>query len=158
MRGRKPLPKNVHILQGNASKLPRHELRPENGPPVEIPSPPAHLVGEALAEWARITEELAALGLVAAVDRAGLTLYCEAWATFVRAGEEIARLDGDLVVTHPNGFKGPSPWLAIRDKAAEQCRRMLAEFGMSPSSRTRVRATGQQMDLFEDPRNTGYFS
>jgi phage terminase small subunit len=36
-----------------------------------------------------------------------------------------------------------SPYLAVANKAMEQMRALLAEFGMSPSSRTRVHATPQ---------------
>lgn len=155
MKGRKPLPANVHRLHGNPSKLSADKLRDGVSPAVEVPAPPSHLAGEALTEWHRITAELAALRLVSAIDRAALTMYVEAWATYTHALQRIAALDGELIVKHPNGFQGPSPWLAIRDKAGEQCRRLLVEFGMSPSSRSRVKASSQG-DLFSDD-NGGYF-
>jgi len=148
MRGRKPLPRNVHLLRGNPSGLSKQELSGNRGPAVKIPTPPDHLGGEALAEWGRITGELYSLGLVTAIDRAALALYCESWGLYVQASEQLKALGGALVVEHPNGFKGPSPWLGIRDKAAEQCRRLLVEFGMSPSSRSRAQ-TGQ-LDLFDE--------
>lgn len=154
MRGRKPLPRNVHLLRGNPSKLSRHELAGNRTPVVEIPDPPDHLAGEGLAEWQRITAELHRLGLVSAIDRAALVLYCESWALYVQASEQIKALGGALVVEHPNGFKGPSPWLGIRDKAVEQCRRLLVEFGMSPSSRSRAQ-NSQQLDLFDEEAEGG---
>lgn len=125
MRGRKPLPKNVHVLRGNPSKLAKRELTGNRrAPAVEIPNPPDHLAGEALAEWQRITAELHSLGLVSAIDRAALVLYSESWGLYVLASEQIKAMAGALVVSHPNGFKGPSPWLGIRDKALEQCRHL----------------------------------
>lgn len=147
MRGRKPKPPILHIVNGNPSKKPASELRDGVQPVIEVPPPPPHLAGEALAEWHRITAELAQLGLVTAIDRAALTMYCEAWGEFAHAQQRIAELEGELIVTHRNGFQGPSPWLAIRDKAAEKCRKLLVEFGMSPSSRSRVKASPQG-DLF----------
>jgi len=156
MKGRKPLPKNVHVLRGNPSKLSADELRAGVKPSVEVPQPPAHLAGEALVEWGRITAELEQLGLVTAIDRAALTLYCEAWQECAHAQQRIAALNGELIVRHPNGFEGPSPWLAIRDRAAEKCRKLLVEFGMSPSSRSRVQASPQG-DLFGDDGPGGYF-
>lgn len=158
MRGRKPLPKNVHLLRGNPSKLHRSDLTSNRDPAVKIPDPPDHLAGEGLAEWQRITAELHSLGLVSAIDRAALVLYCESWALYVQASEQIKSLGGALVVEHPNGFRGPSAWLGIRDKALEQCRRLLVEFGMSPSSRSRAQAS-QQRDLFNDAEDgNGYFT
>lgn len=158
MRGRKPLPKNVHLIRGNPSKLSRDQLKDDVNPIVEIPAPPPNLAGEALAEWHRITLELVTIGLVTNIDRAALVMYCESWAQYSHACAKIADLNGELVVQHPNGFKGPSPWLAIRDKAAEQCRKLLTEFGMSPSSRSRVQPS-RQLDLFDDENNgKGYFS
>lgn len=156
MKGRKPLPKNVHVLRGNPSKLPAEKLNGGVRAATEIPAPPRNLKGEALKEWKRITAELAQLGLVTAIDRAALTMYCESWAQYSHALQKIAALDGELIVTHKNGFMGPSAWLAIRDKAAEQCRKLLVEFGMSPSSRARVTASPQS-DLFDDHGGPGRF-
>ncbi len=48
-----------------------------------------------------------------------------------------------VMVKSPNGFPMQSPFLAVANKAMEQMRALLAEFGMSPSSRTRVHATPQ---------------
>lgn len=154
MKGRKPLPPNVHLLRGNPSKLSAEQLNGAVRPEVEIPQPPESLAGEALAEWHRIAAELCALGLVAAVDRAALVMYCEAWAQFEHARQKIAALNGNLIVTHKNGFEGPTPWLRIRDQAAEQCRKLLVEFGMSPSSRSRVQASPQR-GLFDDDGSIG---
>lgn len=155
-KGRPPLPKNVHLLRGNPSKLSPAELAGGVNPTVEIPQPPAHLSGEALAEWDRITSALAKIGLVSTIDRGALAMYCQHWATYVHAQEKLAELKGELVVRHPNGFEGPSPWLAIAAKAGESCRRLLVEFGMSPSSRSRVKA-GSQPDLFGDDDGIGSY-
>lgn len=156
MRGRKPLPANVHRINGNPSKLSTSELRGSPNAPVAIPAPPAHLAGEAMAEWHRITAELVRLGLVSQIDMVALALYCSAWGEFAHAQQHIAELNGELIVRHPNGFQGPSPWLAIRDKAAERCRRMLTEFGLSPSSRSRVKAASQG-ELFGDGSPAGEY-
>ena len=57
------------------------------------------------------------------------------------------------MVKSPNGFPIQSPYLAVANKAMEQMRAMLTEFGMSPSSRTRVRGTAviaTEPDPFEE--------
>ncbi len=88
--------------------------------------------------------ELLSLGLLTSIDRAALAAYCQAWGRWVEA-EEALKKHG-VVVRSPNGFPIQSPYLAIANKARDQMRSMLTEFGMSPSSRSRVVA---------EPTNTG---
>jgi P27 family predicted phage terminase small subunit len=81
------------------------------------------------------------MGLLSKIDRAALALFCQAWARWVEAEEALKRYG--VMVKSPNGFPMQSPYLAVANKAMEQMRALLAEFGMSPSSRTRVHATPQ---------------
>ena len=148
-RGPKPLPANVHLLRGNASKLPMHQLRDGIAPPVEIPNQPRHLKGAALKEWKRITVELEKLGLISQIDRAALAMYCTAWGRYVDAEEKLLELgESGMVDVTPNGFQVQGVWLNIANKAMDQCKSFLAEFGMSPSSRSRVTPGDMTGDLF----------
>ena len=45
------------------------------------------------------------------------------------------------VVKAPSGFPVQSPFLAVANRAMKQTKEFLAEFGMSPSARTRVAVT-----------------
>jgi P27 family predicted phage terminase small subunit len=81
------------------------------------------------------------MGLLCKIDRAALALFCQAWARWVEAEEALKRYG--VMVKSPSGFPMQSPYLAVANKAMEQMRALLAEFGMSPSSRTRVHATPQ---------------
>ena len=143
MRGRKPKPKNLKLVQGNAGRRPLPEDEPE--PVAGLPPAPDHLNDEAKAEWARVGEDLAALGLVTAIDRAVLAAYCVAWARWVDAEEKL--LEFGPVVKATNGSVSPSPYLSISNKAQEQMLKTAVEFGMTPSSRTRVHAV---LPLAED--------
>jgi P27 family predicted phage terminase small subunit len=67
-----------------------------------------------------------------------LAAYCQAWGTWIEAQASLRQFG--TVIRSPNGFPMPSPYLAIANKAFEQLKAMLVEFGMSPSSRTRVEA------------------
>lgn len=148
-RGPKPLPANVHLLRGNPSKLNPSQLRDSVSPEVDLPSAPKHLQGEALKEWRRVGKELKALGLVSKIDRAALSMYCTAWGRHVDAENKISALgDKGLVDETPNGFQVQSAWVNISNKAMEQCIKYLSEFGMSPSSRSRVTPGDLQPDLF----------
>jgi P27 family predicted phage terminase small subunit len=94
------------------------------------------LTGEARKEWRRMGGELARMGVVTAVDRAALAAYCQAWARWVEAEGQVAKL-GTIVKT-ANGNLIQNPYLAVANRAMEQMTRLAAEFGMTPSSRSRV--------------------
>lgn len=150
MKGRKPLPTNVHLLRGNPSKLPADRLRIGADPEAVIPECPEHLSPIARVEWARLAPELLKLGLISQLDRAGFAVYCQAYGRWVHAEQMIAALGEDgLVATTPTGFSRPSIWLRISEQAAAQCHRFMAEFGLTPSARSRVKAS-PQLGLFGD--------
>ena len=100
-RGRKPLPANVHLMRGNASKKPIGELVDGVQPLVEIPNCPPYLLKAAKAEWKRITPLLEELGLIAKIDRATITIYCAAVAWYEwherRLQEDIAKAEAARV-------------------------------------------------------------
>lgn len=129
MRGRKPKPAGMSF---------RRPHRNASGLEAKLPVCPSHLKGEARREWFRLGRQLLAFGLVTEIDKAALALYCQAWARWIEA-EEALRTYG-VVLKSPSGFPIQSPYLAIANKAMEQMTKLLVEFGMSPSSRSRVTA------------------
>lgn len=154
-RGPKPLPNNVHKMRGNPSKLPQSQLNDSVTPKVEIPTAPNHLLPEAKKEWRRISKELKLLGLVSKLDRAALAAYCQAWGRWVQAEKKLKELDEKgLVETTPSGYKQMGVWLQISNRALDQMKSFMAEFGMSPSSRSRVTAS-PQLDMFPDGDSDG---
>ena len=76
------------------------------------------------------------MGLLTSIDRTALALYCQAWGRWVEAEEALKQYG--VMVKSPSGFPMQSPYLAVATKAMEQMRQLMAEFGMSPSSRTRL--------------------
>jgi P27 family predicted phage terminase small subunit len=151
MRGRKPKPSHLKLITGNPGrrKLPKDEPKP--APAVDLAAP-EHLSAGARAHWAQVAKELAEAKVLTRLDLHGLGMYCEAFARWTWANAQIQK-HGVLVKT-PNGFPTQSPLLQIANKAFEQMRVMLAEFGMTPSARTRV-ATAQGAkrdgDELDDP-------
>lgn len=170
-RGPKPLPGNVHLLRGNASKKPIGALLDEFQPEVEIPSFPSWIWPEAKKEWKRISTELERYGLISKLDRAALVLYCQAWAKMVWAenqlsramkladearqlaeakGEEYTGGDGLMVKTANGNFTYSHHWV-VGKHAASQVKRYLDLFGLSPSARSRVSTSdNRQGQLFEE--------
>lgn len=142
--GRPPKPTALKRLQGNPGKrpLPKGEPRPEIG----IPTRPEWLLPEAKREWSRIVPELARLGLLAKIDRALISAYCQCWARYVEAQRDIDE-HGSTFVTD-KGYEGPRPSMAIARQMLEKLTVLSAKFGFSPSDRARIRVPEPEV---EDP-------
>lgn len=136
MRGRKPIPSEVKRLNGNPGKRALNPSEPK--PAAKAPACPAHVQGEARKEWRRIVRELSAVGIVTQLDRAALTAYVTAWQRWIEAEEQLRKLGP--IVKAPSGFPIQNPYLAVANKAIEQVIKISAEFGLTPSSRSRVSA------------------
>jgi P27 family predicted phage terminase small subunit len=136
MPGRKPVPTALKILRGNPGKrsLPKSEPKPTG-----IPDCPRHLNKEARTEWDRISKELLVLGLLSEIDRAALAAYCGAWARWVDAEKKVK--SQGAVITTTNGNMIQNPYVGIANRAMELMCKFLVEFGMTPSSRSRLQIT-----------------
>ena len=135
IRGPAPKPTAVKILQGKPGHrpLPANEPKPAAG---RLPSAPRFLGDEARKEWKRLAPRLYAVGLLTEADHDALALYCETWATWKRAEEQVRR-KGEVVKT-TNGNVIQNPYLAIANRAKRDALLLLREFGMTPSARSRV--------------------
>jgi P27 family predicted phage terminase small subunit len=59
----------------------------------------------------------------------------------VAAEEQVAKF-GTIVKSPEKGFPMKSPYLTIADQALETMRKFMVEFGLTPSSRSRIRLPG----------------
>ena len=110
----------------------------EPKPTACVPDCPEVLAGESRKEWDRMSVLLHQHGLLTNLDRAALAAYCLAWGRMVDAETKL-REHGSVIISGRN-VPMQSPYLRIAVKAQEQLVRILVEFGLSPSSRTRVAA------------------
>lgn len=153
MRGRKPKPTVAKLLAGNPGHRRLNDAEPSA--PAGVPDCPDHLDDEARAEWFRTTKVLLDMGLLSKADRAALGAYCVAYSRWVDA-ERMVKKYGTIVKS-PNGFPMKSPYLCIAESSMEQMRKLLVEFGLTPSSRTRIRVSeaqgGNRLDLFLEQRH-----
>jgi len=141
--GRRPLPTAVKKLRGNAGKRKLNDAEPKPKP--GDPEMPEGLSAAAAAEWRSIAPELRQLGVLTKIDGKALAAYCHAFARWMEAEVEIRRLG--IVVMEPifNGerFLGckykKNPAVTISETAQKIMKAFLVEFGMTPSSRSRVR-------------------
>lgn len=136
MPGRRPTPTALKLVRGNPGKraLPKNEARPSLD--VKMPD---WLSPDAVKHWPAVAKQLHDAGLLTAIDVTALGLYCEAFARWKDANGRIVKYG--TVVKSPSGYPIQSPYLAIANKAHEQMTKLLTEFGMTPSSRSRCTVT-----------------
>lgn len=148
--GPRPQPTDLKLYRGNPGKRPTNQNEPRPEP--KSPGMPTWLSNEARAEWRRLVPELDKIGMLGRVDRAALATYCELWSTFVAAERVIhehgitimkkihedVTLDetGETVTIYIQPVKNPA--LQVARDAAAQIRGFCAEFGLTPSARTRI--------------------
>ena len=133
MRGRKPKPTKLKLLEGNPGKRP---IGREPQPPASQPTCPAHLSPTAKAEWKRLAQTLNKIGVLTQVDRAALAAYCQAYGRWVEAEKKLK--ETPVLLKTPAGYVQQSPWLTVANKQMELMARYMAELGLTPSSRTRL--------------------
>jgi P27 family predicted phage terminase small subunit len=144
MRGAKPKPTHLKLVAGNPGKRPLNRL--EAKPVGDLPSPPSELNDDAKVEWGRVSEELFRCGLLSKIDRAALAAYCQAYGRWMQAERAIAKmaandkLTGGLLIKTTNGNAIQNPLVGTANKAMADMVRYAAEFGMTPSARSRIEA------------------
>jgi P27 family predicted phage terminase small subunit len=106
-------------------------------PPKGRPPPPKTLKGEALAEWRRMVDRLAASKTLSIVDDAALYRYCRLHARAERLERQIATLRSPF---YSDAFGNPRvhPGFGQLRAHDQALRGYLVEFGMTPAARTRV--------------------
>lgn len=158
----KRLPTATKKLTGNRSKkpLPKNEPQPDLG--TAPPAAPDYLDEAAAAEWNRLARQLWLNGILGLEDWTAFAGYCESFSDWMRYNEMIAaqsrkarqaadaaqafdapesvllpEYDGRIVGTS-NGNLIQSPIVALRNTARRDCLKFATEFGLTPSSRSRV--------------------
>jgi P27 family predicted phage terminase small subunit len=150
MRGRKPTPTHLKIVRGNPGK--RRLNAAEPAPERVMPSPPVELCADARLEWERVAGELHRIGVLSGIDRAALAAYCQAYGRWVVAERAIAKmaerdqLTEGLMIKTTNGNAVQNPLVGTANKAMADLVRYAAEFGMTPSARSRISGQAGETD------------
>jgi P27 family predicted phage terminase small subunit len=140
MRGRKPKPTKLKELAGNPGGRPLNSHEPQPPVPNRAPYVPRYLNEDGRKEWRRVVGILIDLGLYTVLDHTALAMYCQVYGRWVQIERELA--DEDLVLVGSEGGFYQNPKLHVANKAWEQMRKILAEFGLTPSSRSRLELKG----------------
>lgn len=134
-RGPKPEPLRLQLLKGN----PGHRKRKREPKPKALqgmPKCPAWMPPAGKREWKRVVPELLRLGLLSIVDVAALEGYCAAYARALEADAVVKK--GGLTVATSTGFLVQNPAVSISRLAWQAVRQFAAEFGLTPSARSRL--------------------
>ena len=161
MGKRGPAPK-PSVLKAERSKRGAN-LADNIKPDVGVPECPDFVCESGKREWARITPYLVKLGLISHLDMAALAIYCQTFGRYsdLESGfeESITRIQKAqncsyidavqlaFIDVTPNGYKQVSALASTIRGLREECLRYLAQFGLSPSARTRVSIDLKQLEL-----------
>ena len=153
MAGRKPLPTHLKLVKGTAR--PHRLNKAEPKPTVAVPEPPGHLDERARAKFTDMAAMLARHGVMTELDAGALSRYAVVWWRWVDAEAEIKRR-GPVVKTE-GGNIIQNPFLAVANKCLLQMAQLESEFGLTPSSRSRIRMAepAETIDPFEEFLNRG---
>ena len=119
-------------------------LKPDAEALTKAPAAPPHLSKEAKAEWKRVMPQLIARRIITAGDLYGIEAYC-------MAAGAVRQIDKQLASTTTPDLKLAG--LQIRYMLAAT--RLAAEYGLTPTSRTRVGANISGDDDDANPLTIG---
>ena len=148
-RGRKPIPTAVQKRNGAYKINPSRENKNEPTAPDRPPTAPAWLDSQALIAWDHFSEILREMGLYSIADQAALCQLCIAWSNW-KTATEIVQQHG--MVVERDGAQGSTVTerskfdLAARDWF-DRFLKLLVEFGLTPSSRSRI-SVGKPSSVF----------
>lgn len=135
---RKPVPTPLKLLRGTArnDRTNPREPQPKRGaPPI-----PRGLHRRAAATWKRLAPMLDRSGVLTEADATALELLCDALSDYHQASEVLRKEGSTYTTTTPAGdvMHRPRPEVAQRNDAWQRVAKMLSEFGLTPSSRSKV--------------------
>ena len=131
MKGGRPTPTVLKMLRGNPGKRALNRLEPQPGELSED-LPDCLQSDESRAEWARTIVPAIQIGQVTETDRALAIAHCELWGEW---RDEVAEA---------RKVEGPSAARSMAAKTLNLLVKVDAELGLSPASRSRVRAIPKQ--------------
>ena len=136
MPGRKPKPTQLKVVQGTFRKDRKRGAEPQ--PKRGLPPCPDFLKDAARREYFRIGRKLERIGVLTEVDDLALIGLVQSWMEYLECIEKIR--ETGMLLKSPGGFPVFNPYTTLANQALKRVKAFLTEFGMTPSSRTRVMA------------------
>lgn len=129
------MPTHLKLVKGTAR--PHRLNRAEPKPVVATPEPPDHLDAEARAKFAEMAQLLARHGVMTELDAGALARYVVIRRRWLEAEAEVKRRGPVVKTANDNIIQ--NPFLAVANKCLAQMAQIESEFGLTPSSCSRIR-------------------
>ena len=138
MAAPKPTPTVLKLLKGTPGKkaLNKNEPMPERG----LPPCPDHIEGTAKEAWDKLCKSLDDMGVLTVADGYALEILCGVYSRIRTLNEQIKK-DGLVIDTvNVNGARmmRGNPAVSQLEKAESLFKNYLTEFGLTPSSRSKI--------------------
>jgi phage terminase small subunit len=161
VRGTLPTPTKIRILNGNPSRRPLPVNEPQFTP--GVPDRPAGMSVGARKEWDALVGEMANAGVLRRVDAGALAMLCEDLAMLdtlrtglaaqareitKKAKEKKQQITGNALTALSRTTEGRRTLTTIRELTAQVIIQR-REFGLTPSSSSRVQASGPGGQFFD---------
>lgn len=142
MRGRKPTPTPIKIMTGAAAKNPKRINKREPPQPAGEMIKPVSLGDHASREWDRIIVSLKQMGLESPIYQSALEILVEAYGDYHDSRAKALKLGIAIAQRKPDGSVAITKNQYTSEMRASLATylQLLSEFGLTPSSKTRVSA------------------
>lgn len=133
MRGRKPKPTHLKLLEGNPGRRPLNHAEPV--PVGDLSEPPEWLNDSQKEGWAYAIAS-APPGLLKRIDRTLLTIWVVAEDLHREASEAVTI--GGAIITTRNGEVAQNPYMTVMNRQVPVMLKAASELGFTPASRSRI--------------------
>ena len=139
MRGRKPKPTNIKILEGSFVKNPQRQNKREPDAPDRLPRCPSHLSAVGKKKWRETLALLKEMGIASAAYSDLLELYADTYSSWRDAREKVLRI-GIATVTKVDGNPviQRNPFETAMHKYRDALMKIESELGLTPSAKSRI--------------------
>lgn len=131
MPGRKRTPTALKVLRGNPGHRPLPDAEPEPETGAQMP---LGLSAEAQEQWPAVSKMLEEAGVLTKMDALALGLYCETYAQWRFATDQVA----SRPIVKRKGIPHRSPYFPLVKETQDRLLKIMVEFGMTPASRSKV--------------------
>lgn len=140
MSGPPKTPTHLRLVRGNPSKRPINKSEPQ--PTKGVPPTPKHFNKQEKYWFKVLGERLDSIGVITVLDGMALELLVGAYIEWRRHRDVIEKEGDSYKTTSADGsvMIRPHPQVAMMADAWKRVCKMQAEFGMTPSSRSKVNA------------------
>lgn len=140
--GRKSVPTNIHVLNGTDRPCRRNEDEPDPGLLESVPPVPEILESETAADvWNENAGKFYSSGVLTSSDIDAFTVLSQITAMWIDAVKEFNRKPV-FTVEGGMGTEKQNPLINTINTLSAMSLKYFTEFGMTPSSRTKIKVSG----------------